>query len=58
MASFSVVNNIASATGGLAVTGTNDFLRGFNRIANDLTAYYSLGYRATSEEREACDTSV
>jgi VWFA-related protein len=47
------LNELAGATGGLAVTGTNDFLRGFNRIANDLTAYYSIGYRGDPPSKDA-----
>jgi len=42
------LQELAAATGGLAVTGSNDFARGFERIASDLTMYYSLGYRADS----------
>jgi len=42
------LQELAAATGGLAVTGSNDFARGFDRIASDLTMYYSLGYRADS----------
>jgi len=40
------LTELAAATGGLAVIGTNDFGAGFNKIAADLTMYYSLGYRA------------
>ncbi|HKO56093.1 MAG TPA: VWA domain-containing protein [Thermoanaerobaculia bacterium] len=40
------LQQIASATGGVALTGSSDFNLGFNRILNDLTSYYSLGYRA------------
>lgn len=42
------LQELAAATGGLAVTGSNDFAGGFDRIASDLTMYYSLGYRADS----------
>lgn len=47
------LHELASVTGGLAVTGTNDFLRGFNRIANDLTVYYSIGYRGEAPSKDA-----
>lgn len=35
---------LASATGGLAVVDTNDLEPGFQAMADDLTAYYSLGF--------------
>jgi len=41
------LQELAVATGGLAVTGTNDFNVAFNRISDDLTMYYSLGYRGS-----------
>lgn len=47
------LHEMASVTGGLAVTGTNDFLRGFDRIANDLTVYYSIGYRGEPPAKDA-----
>jgi VWFA-related protein len=40
------LQQIAGATGGVALTGSSDFDLGFNRILNDLTSYYSIGYRA------------
>ncbi|HEV7923468.1 MAG TPA: VWA domain-containing protein [Thermoanaerobaculia bacterium] len=40
------LQQIAGATGGVALTGSSDFRLGFDRILNDLTSYYSLGYRA------------
>lgn len=40
---------MAEMTGGLASISTNNFALAFNRIANDLNAYYSLGYRAGTE---------
>jgi VWFA-related protein len=40
------LQDIASATGGVALTGSSDFNLGFKRILSDLTSYYSLGYRA------------
>jgi VWFA-related protein len=49
------LQELAAATGGLAVTGTNDFAFGFNRIADDLTMYYSLGYRADAPKSDAAE---
>lgn len=40
---------MAEMTGGLASVQTNNFGAAFNRIENDLDAYYSLGYRAGTE---------
>lgn len=43
---------IAEHTGGAALTGSNNFTLGFNTIANDLTTYYSLGYKAGAEKTD------
>jgi VWFA-related protein len=40
---------MADLTGGLASVNTNNFDGAFKRIARDLEAYYSLGYRAGTE---------
>ena len=40
---------MADLTGGLAVVGTNNFAGAFNRIAQDISSYYSLGYRSGTE---------
>jgi VWFA-related protein len=40
---------LANMTGGLAVTGSNNFRLGFDQIQRDLESYYSLGYRAGTE---------
>jgi VWFA-related protein len=40
---------LAERTGGLAVTNSNDFRRGLDRVARDLSSYYSLGYRVRSQ---------
>ena len=37
---------IAQQTGGLAITNTNDLNLGINRVLNDQTGYYLLGYAA------------
>jgi len=46
------LQELAAATGGLAVTGTNNFNLGLDRIASDLTMYYSLGYRADTPPKD------
>ncbi|HVR39898.1 MAG TPA: VWA domain-containing protein [Thermoanaerobaculia bacterium] len=43
------LRDLADATGGVAVAGTNNFKLGFARILTDLTTFYSLGYRASSD---------
>ena len=40
---------LASMTGGLATTSTNNFKLAFEKIQRDLSSYYSLGYRAGTE---------
>lgn len=40
---------MADLTGGLAVVGTNNFVGAFNRIQQDISSYYSLGYRSGTE---------
>ena len=40
--------NLASATDGLAVMNSNDLDAGLRRIADDLSAYYLLGYYSTN----------
>lgn len=47
------LQQIAGATGGVALTGSSDFSGGFGRILGDLTNYYSLGYRADAEPHDA-----
>ena len=47
------LQQIAGATGGVALTGSSDFKSGFDRILGDLTTYYSLGYRADAEPHDA-----
>jgi hypothetical protein len=39
---------LASATDGLAIVNTNDLTAGMKRIADDLAAYYLLGYYTTN----------
>lgn len=40
---------MADMTGGLASIQTNNFAEAFRKIQRDLDAYYSLGYRASTE---------
>lgn len=43
-----VLRTLASATDGLAMLNSNDLRKQLNRIADDLTSYYLLGYRSTN----------
>lgn len=40
----SYLSQLASETGGLAIVNTNGIKEGFKRVANDMSAYYVLGY--------------
>jgi VWFA-related protein len=40
---------LASMTGGLATVGTSNFDLAFRGVAEDLSSYYSIGYRAGTE---------
>jgi VWFA-related protein len=40
--------SLANETGGVAIVNTNDLNAGFRRIADDLAAYYVLGYYTTN----------
>ena len=51
--SFPAMQQLASATGGVALIGSSNFEHGFARIAEDLTSYYSLGFRATGPRQDA-----
>lgn len=42
--------NVASITGGVAVAGGRSFEKALDTIARDLSSYYSLGYRSSSDE--------
>jgi VWFA-related protein len=48
--SYATMNVLAAATGGSALTGSSNFKLALDTIANDLTTYYSLGFR-TDEQR-------
>ena len=41
---------IAELTGGIAVVNTNDFIRALNRIDNDTSDYYVLGYNSSNAD--------
>jgi VWFA-related protein len=51
--SFPAMQELAAATGGVALIGTNNYEGGFARITDDLTSYYSLGFRATGPRQDA-----
>ncbi|HYM60025.1 MAG TPA: VWA domain-containing protein [Thermoanaerobaculia bacterium] len=53
---FQAVRKIASATGGTALTASNNFQLAFDTIRNDLLAYYSIGYRANGGNEDAVRT--
>jgi hypothetical protein len=45
---YNDLKSLAEETDGIAVTDTNDLNAGFKRIADDLAAYYVLGYYTTN----------
>lgn len=47
-AAYDDLRSLADETDGIAVTHTNDLNAGFKRIADDLAAYYVLGYYTTN----------
>lgn len=48
----SSLRTIAEGTGGLAIVSTNDIGGGVRRIADDLSAYYLIGYYSTNTKRD------
>ncbi|HEV3486388.1 MAG TPA: VWA domain-containing protein, partial [Vicinamibacterales bacterium] len=46
------LHGIADATGGRALAGSSNFQLAFDTIGNDLTSYYSLGYRSSDERQD------
>jgi VWFA-related protein len=47
MTSADNLRSIADETGAVSIVGTNDFSRGFERIVEDNSQYYVLGYRSS-----------
>ncbi len=43
---------MAEDTGGVALTGSDNWKLAFDTISNDLDTYYSLGYRSTGERQD------
>jgi VWFA-related protein len=50
--SFPAMQQLAAATGGVALIGSSNYAQGFARITEDLTSYYSLGFRATGPRQD------
>jgi VWFA-related protein len=46
------LQQIAAATGGAALTGSNNFDLAFNTLTSDMTTYYSLGYHPEGERKD------
>jgi len=44
--------SLAESTGGFAVTGSNDFANGFERIVDEVSSYYMLGYSSTNVKQD------
>ncbi len=49
---LSSLRTIAEGTGGLAIVNTNDIDGGVRRIADDLSAYYLIGYYSTNTKMD------
>ena len=47
------MTQIAAATGGKALTGSNNFDLAFNTLTQDMTSYYSLGYHPEADRKDA-----
>jgi VWFA-related protein len=50
-ASISALTYLSDRTGGAVTARTNGFARAFDRIASDLSSYYSIGYRTRSAKK-------
>ena len=46
------LHQIAEATGGKALTSSNNFDLAFNTLTQDMTSYYSLGYRTEGQRTD------
>jgi VWFA-related protein len=47
-----ILPTLALATGGVSMTGTDNWKMVFDTISNDLESYYSLGYRSEGERQD------
>lgn len=47
------MSSLANATGGWSLANSNNFDLAFNTIGNDLSSYYSLGFRASGTRQDA-----
>ncbi len=52
MAPVEMLRDLASGTDGRAVTSTNDLVAGVRRIADELSAFYLLGYYSSNGEAD------
>ncbi len=50
------LRQIAAATGGTALTGSNNFQLAFDTVAQDMANYYSLGYHTEGQRQDAVRT--
>jgi VWFA-related protein len=48
----SALDEVAVATGGVSAWGSTNIAKLFPRVADDLSSYYSLGYRATATGKD------
>ena len=51
-----VLYSLANGTGGFVILNTNDLLGGMQRIANELSEYYVLGYAPAETPEGTCHT--
>ena len=47
------MHEMAAATGGMALTGSNNFDLAFNTLTQDMISYYSLGYHTEGARQDA-----
>ncbi len=52
------LQNLASATDGIAIVNSNDIDRGLRRVVDDLTSYYLLGYYPTNTKYDGRFRSI
>ncbi|HEY4642060.1 MAG TPA: VWA domain-containing protein, partial [Thermoanaerobaculia bacterium] len=52
------MTQIAAATGGKALTGSNNFELAFNTLTQDMTSYYSLGYHPAEGDKKDAVRSI